>query len=212
MAFTTTTTSAAVLAGDTTINLTSVSGLVGGMVIQIDQEFMEAVYSSTTIANPVKVRRGTNGTIAAAHPSSANANYGIPSDFADPAAATVVAYPLSARRRAIVSYSASGAITLPTKGEDMIAVLNGTSTLAMTLADPGKDNDGDILYIIGNAKSSSTVTQATAFGNAGSNYVKFTFQNAGDVCVPLMACNGIWVPLNTPITGTSTALSVGIGA
>lgn len=213
MALTTTTLSSAVATSDLQIVVANATGFAAGYLIKVDQEFMrvKSTYSSGTTI-PID-GRGLNGTIVAAHVASANVTVGTGTDWADPAASTIVAYPLSAIRRNLISYSASGAITLPTKGEDMVAVLNGTSTLTMTLASPGKDIDGAKLTVIGNGKSASTVAYTTTgYGNAGASYVTFTFQTGGQVAIQLMACNGIWVVLNTPITGTSTSISVAIGA
>lgn len=212
MALTTTTTSAAIANTDRVVNLTSVSGLTAGMYIKIDEEFMQVGSAWTTAANPVNVTRGMNGTAQIAHVSGANAVFGTGSDFGNPNSTVVTAYALSGRRRKLISYSASGAITLPSAGEDMDAVLNGTSTLTMTLAAPGKDLDGSVMTVIGNGKSQSTVAVSgnDGVGNAGSGYRTYTFQNAGQVSVSLKACNGEWVALNTPITGTTTAISVAI--
>jgi hypothetical protein len=101
---------------------------------------------------------------------------------------------------------------LPAPGSDAVAVIIGTSTLTMTVAAPTKDMDGSILYIMGNGKSASTVAfdATNGIGNAGSNYDVITFQNAGDVSISVMAINGYWNLVGSPITGTTTALSVAI--
>jgi|GEM_PF-3543820 len=212
MALTTTTLSAAYTAGANVLTVASASGFAAGNIVKIDEE--EFVVASTYVSGTtIPVRGGQNGTFATAHVSSANVVTGLGSDFANPNATVLTAYALSGRRRKVLSYSASGAITLPLAGEDMVAVIIGTSTLTMTLASPTTDNDGSVLTIIGNGKSQSTVAYTTTgYGNAGANYVTATFQNGGLVAFQVMAMNGFWVVLNAPWTGTSTSLSIGIGA
>ncbi len=213
MALATTTTSSAVAASDVAINLASVSSLTVGMIIQIDQEFMQVSYTSSAVANPVAVRRGLNGSFVTAHVSGANATYGVSLDFADPAATTVVPYPLAGRRRVLTSYSASGAITIPTKGEDMIAVLNGTSVLTMTVAAPSKDNDGDIIYVVSNGVAAHTVQFTGGLSGAGGSYDICTINASAPVCLAVaMACNGLWmamvsVPLAGVVTNVTATLS-----
>ncbi len=209
MSLTTTTLSSAVAVTDTSIVVGSASGFAANNLVLVDQEVMlvgKGYSSGTTIP----VERGQNGSVTAAHAASANAVTMLASDETAFGPQTAVQWPVAGRARTLTSYSATGAITLPTPGTDAIAVLNGTGTLAMTLAVPTKDMDGCILYIQGNGKSASTVTFATAIGNAGSGYTVITFQNAGAVGISLMAINGIWNLIGTPITGTTTKVSVAI--
>jgi hypothetical protein len=211
MALTTTTLSSAVAVDDNEIVVASATGFSAGSQIRIDDEWMQIVqsYSSGTT---IGVLRGRNGSAVVAHVASANVTVGTASDF--DSAPQNGAYGSSivppARARRVVSYSATGAIALPNAGEDVVAVLNGTSTLAMTVAAPAKDADGSILYIMGNGKSASTVTFAGGIGAGSSSYDVATLQNAGQVGISVMAVNGAWVLLNGPITGTSTALSFAI--
>lgn len=209
MALTTTTLSSAVSVSDGSIVVASATGFAAGSFVLIDQELLKVVQtyvSGTTIG----VLRGQNGTVTAAHVASANVTVGLASDFANPVAETDTTYP-TARGRTVTSYSASGAIALPAGGSDAMAILNGTSTLAMTLAAPTKDMDGTLLYIVGNGKSASHVDVAAGYGNAGSGYTVLTAQNAGLVGFTLCACNGFWVIVGAPpITGTSTKVSIAI--
>lgn len=206
MALTTTTLSNAVAAGDKSIVIASASGLAARMYILIDQEMMQVTqdYVSGTTVN---VLRGRGGALPAAHPASANVIFGVASDFAALAPQEPVNYPIAGRARQLVSYSAAGAITLPTAGNDMVAVINGTTSLAMTLADPGKDLDGSIIWIINGGKvgaGTATVTYSSGFGNAGGNYDVATFPAGGQTAICAMACNGYWLLLS-PMTGTLTA-------
>lgn len=216
MALTTTTLSGAVTADQTTIKVASASGFGRGKLIRVDDEEMlqtaDADSASTTI---IPVMRGVNGSVAKAHVTTANVNVGNPyDDYTGDAVATAVTYPLAGRQRRVVNYAASGAIALPAPGTDALAILIGTSTLAMTIASPTKDMDGCILMVCGNAKSQSTITVndgTTGIGNAGSGYDVLTLQNAGNVLLMFVACNGFWcTPTAAGMTGTVTALTAGI--
>lgn len=212
MAQTTTTAAAAIGINDQIISVTSATGFAARDLIQCEQEFMvvgDAYVSGTLI--PVR-RMGVNAGITAAHPSGVNLTVGLPSDFASPAPAVVPAYPLAGRNRSIVSYAASGAIALPTAGTDQIAVLIGTSALAMTIINPTADMDGCILTIVSNGKNASTIDfpDATGLSGAGSSYDTITFQTGGFCALQLLALNSTWVLIGPPITGTTTALSIAI--
>lgn len=211
MALTTTTNSVAIAADDNTITVASATGFSAGSIVKVGPEFMQ-VRKDYTSGTVIPVLRAQNGGARFGHGITSNVQVGTGEDFALAAAQETVAYPQFGRVRQIRSYGAAGAITLPTPGNDMVAILNGTGTLAMTLANPTKDQDGDRLTVIGNGKSASTVTYTTTgYGNAGSSYDKLTFQNAGQVGFELMAANGVWVIVGAPpITGTSTAVSIGI--
>lgn len=211
MALTTTTLSAACAATDTQIKVTSATGFAVGYYVQLGEEIAQIskdyVAGSTTV--PLSPR-GIAG-VPIAHPSGANVTVGVGSDWANAAATTVVAYPLAGRRRKKLEYAAAGAITLPVAGEDMVAILIGTNALAMTLAVPTKDNDGDVLTIVGNGKAAHTVTLATAIGNAGAGYTVLTFAAGGQIAVQLIAMNGIWTTPTAPaFSGTVTNIIAAI--
>lgn len=194
-----TTLSAAAAAKDNFVTLTSISGLQVGMPILVDSEEMRVASVPTSATLPVGVTRGVNGTAVSAHAVSAAAIFGSPSEFLHNSLAK-----FQTRRRDQASYSAAGAIALPTPGNDSLAVITGTSALAMTLADPAIENDGDMLYIVGDGKAAHTVTYTAGLGNGGSAYDVMTFNAGGQNGIQLVAINGKWVLLS-PMTGTLTA-------
>lgn len=207
MSLTPTTLASACLITDSVLVLTSSTGVAAGYIIQVDQEQFQVVNSYIVASNGVNVPvlRAQDGTVAQAHQSGANATIGIASDTAwgSPAPQTDVQFPIAARARTLTSYSAAGALTLPQVGNDAVGVINGTNALAMTLADPTKDMDGCILYVISNGKAAHTVVYTAGFGNAGGNYDTATFSSSGQNAAMFMACNGIW-NLLSPMTGTLT--------
>ncbi len=206
MALTTTTLSAAVAVGDTSITPTATTGFAAGSVIRCDQELMLVGWGYVAGASPVAVIRGQQGTIAQAHVSGANVTVGVASDWASSQAPqTVPQYPIAGRARTLTSYSAAGAITLPVAGSDAVAVLNGTNALAMTITAPGKDLDGSIIYIVSNGKAAHTVDVdgTVGIGDAGGSYDIATFSSSGRNALVLMAVNAMWVLLSR-VSGTDT--------
>ena len=204
MALVRTTLSGGVSATDLEILLASLTGLSVNSTLKIDGEQMrvQALPSAATV--PVKVLRGVNGTNVAAHPTGAGVVAGDPADFAGKPLA------LAGRVRDVVSYSASGALTLPTPGRDMVAILNGTTLRAMTLAVPTKENDGDILIVVGNGKAAHTVTISGGLGAAGAGYTVGTFDVGAQCSMEFIAANEVWVPLGSPMSGTLTAADVAV--
>lgn len=206
MALAETTLSSAVTTLDTSIVVASATSIAAGRLILVDQEVMQATkdYVSGTTVN---VTRGLNGTAQTAHPSGARVTHGVASDFSDPAPGQSVNFPIAGRSRVIKSYSAAGAITLPTPGNDMLAVLNGTTVLAMTIAAPTKDMDGCELMIISNGIAAHTLTFAGGLSGAGAGYTVITINAAGVAGTRVIACNEVWVSLFGPaMGGTATNL------
>jgi len=186
----------------------SATGFAAGSLILVDQEMFEVAQhyvSGTTIP----VLRGQDGTVTAAHKASANCTVGVASDFANPVAQAFTTYPTQ-RGRTVTSYSATGAIALPTAGSDAVAVLNGTGALAMTLANPTKDMDGSMLWITSNGKAAHTVTYTAGFGDGGSGYDVFTFASGARNGISLVAVNAIWNLQQSLVGGTATAITATI--
>jgi hypothetical protein len=207
MALATTTLSSAVAVTDSSIVVASATSVAAGRIVLIDGEFLQVAqdYVSGTTVN---VLRGQNGTVTAAHVASANVTHGAAADFA-------VAAPGTANLRPGVipftttSYSAAGAVAFG-GAQWTTAIINGTSALAMTLADPDSSQDGYILAIVGNGKAAHTVTYTAGLGDAGSGYDVGTFDGSGQCSMLLVAANSTWVPLPSPFSGTLTAIDVAI--
>lgn len=207
MALVKTTASAAIALGDNKLTVASATGFTAGYLIKVDDEEM-VVASTYTSGTTIPVLRGKNGSAQVAHPTGVNVVVGVASDWANPSATVITAYPLSARRQRVVSYSAAGAIELPSAGEDMVAILNGTSVLAMTVAVPGQDNDGSRLTIVANGAAAHTVTFSGGLSGAGSSYDVVTFNGTGPVAIEAIACNAKWNALvNVPMAGTVTNIT-----
>ena len=199
MALTTTTLSSAVTQTATSIVVASATGFAAGNLIEIDGEQMQ-VAKNYVSGTTIPVTRGLEGTVQSAHVSSANVTTGLASDFALPAPQANTIQP-NVLTTSLTSYSASGAISFGTSQWN-IAVLNGTSALAMTLANPTKDQDGTYLHIVANGKAAHTVTNTGGLGNGGTSYDVGTFSATLAMSSLLVACNGYWVSVGpTAATG-----------
>ena len=213
MALTTTTLNGAITANDTIVRVTSGTGFAKGEYLRVDDEVMlqtaDAGSADTTL---IPVMRGVNGTAAMAHVTTANVTVGTGSEFTGDAVATAASYPLAGRQRRIRSYTAAGAITLPSPGTDMVAIINGTSVIAMTVAAPSNDLDGCLLWIAGNGTAAWTVDFASGLSGEGDNYDVLTANASGPVLLgPFMAINGYWyAPVTVAMTGTVTNLTAGL--
>lgn len=206
---------------DQTALVSSLTGIVIGNWFQIDGEEMKVLGPLPAAAtSPVAVLRGQNGSFNQAHPVSAQVKVMagptnlVAGDYGTPAPASlglgVPALKVVERR----SYSAAGAITLPSLGNDMIAEINGTGALAMTLANPSIGQDGSKLLISANGKAAHTVTYTAGMGNVGATADVITFAAAQAQSIELIASGGFWQfsGFNTAVAGAGATINgAGLG-
>lgn len=216
MAATATTLSAAVGISDTAVLLASITSLAAGNYLKVDQEVMKVVSVPTAATLPVPVIRGQEGTAQVAHATTVQAVFGAGptnlsvGDFPQAAAAAAsIAFAPTVRARVVTNYATAGAITLPPAGQDAVAIIDGTSTLAMTLANPAVVNDGDLLYIISNGKGAHTVTYTAGVGNGGATMDVGTYNTTEATGCVLIAANGFWVLIANGI-GAATGQVAGV--
>jgi hypothetical protein len=186
MAITRTTLSGAVSTTDTEVLLASITGLAVSQNIVINAETMRVLSVPTAATNPVGVLRGTRGTNVQAHATGSTVLFGPPADMVTPARGFLP-------RREVVAYNAAGAIANPTPGIDRVAVINGTTTLAMTLANPAKDNEGDTLFVVSNGKGAHTLTYSAGLGGGSTATDLMTFSTVAQMCVVFIAVSESWV-------------------
>lgn len=191
MALVTTTLNGAVTADTNTITVTSATSLVAGMFAVVDQEVIQI--NKTYVSGVVlQVLRGRDGTATAAHPTGSNITFFLGTDTTTLQPQGQTQYLIAGRVRTLSSYNAAGALTLPAPGTDTVAILNGTSVLAMTLANPTKDMDGSILIVCGNGIAAHTVTYTAGFGNVSTTADVMTFGTTQAQAFQCIAANGIW--------------------
>lgn len=204
MAMTTTTLSGAVVIDQNSITVASATGFAAGSIIKIDDEVMQ-VASNYSSGTAIPVLRGREGTAGRAHASGANVTVAPAADFQNPAPQTTARFLIAGRAREIRNYGAAGAITLPTPGNDMVAIIDGTGALAMTLANPTKEMDGDLLVVVANGKAAHTLTYTAGLGNGGGSFDVGTYSASLLTGCVLMACNGFWVLIGNGIAGATGA-------
>lgn len=214
MALTATTLSGAITADQVSIRVASATGFGKGKLIRVDDEFMlQTADADSNATTTIPVRRGENGTVAKAHPASAvvlvgsASNVNGPADFAGSQVETALSYPLAGRQRRVSSYSAAGAIALPSPGTDEVAIMNGTGTEAYTVAAPTKDMDGCKLLIAAGGAGAKTITFAGGLSGAGASYDVITLNATAVAALEVVAINGLWIaPFQPAMGGTVTNL------
>jgi hypothetical protein len=187
MAVSKTTLSGAVAVTDTEVTLAAITGLAVSNNLVIDGETMRVLSVPAAATSPVGVFRGTKGSNVQTHVAGANVLYGVPSDFVSPARSY---FP----RREVVSYTVAGVIANPTPGVDRVAVLNGTTLAVMTMGNPAKENEGDMLIVVSNGKAAHTLTYTTTgIGGGGTATDLMTFSVVAQMSVLFIAVNELWV-------------------
>lgn len=211
MARTTTTASSAVGASDKQVIVASATGFAAGSIVLIDREVArvsKAYVSGTTI---LLDGRGLDGSAQVAHPSGTNVTVGLPSDFAQPAPGGPLTTYASQPGLDVKYYSSAGEITQPPAGQNGLAIINGTSALAMTLTSPTKDMDGVRVLVASNGKANHTVTYTTTgFGNIGATADVITFHATMQQAFEFVAANGIWCLIGQ-VAGAASVAGVGLG-
>jgi hypothetical protein len=210
MSLSNTTLSAAITPTSDSLVVGSASSVEAGRIILVDDEFMKVSKGYVASSTTVPVVRGLGGTVAGAHPASAKVTHGDAADFDLPGAQGVTTNQFQRVTR-IVSYSAAGAITLPQQGEDVIAILNGTDALAMTIADPGRDIDGASLTILAAGAAAHTLTFASGLSGASTSYDVLTLNGTAIAGTKVYAVGGYWVcPAMTAMGGTLTNITASL--
>ena len=203
MALVTTTLGAAVAVTDNVIVVASATSLTAGRLIRVDGEWMQ-INQAYTGGTTVGVTRGQQGSVTAAHQSGANVMTALASDLAQAPSQVNegVLYP-GQMSVSTTSYSAAGAIAFGLS-QWTVAIINGTAALAMTIANPTKDQDGCYLHIVANGKAAHTVTYTAGLGNGGASFDVGTFSATLAMSSLLVAANGFWVSV-----GPTTATAIG---
>jgi hypothetical protein len=206
MALTKTTLSSAVGALDKQIVVASATSIVAGRLIRVDGEMMKVTPAYVAGSTTVTVLRGREGTESVAHVTGANVIHG---DFGDwgVTGGAMAPFGPQPRPRRTVSVTASGTLTPPNPGEDLLVILNGTSVINLTIAVPTKDLEGCELTICSNGAAAHTVTFTGGISGAGSAYDVLTFNSSAPVGIKAIAVNELWLtPIAPAMGGTVTNL------
>jgi hypothetical protein len=206
MAITTTTLSGAVTNLDTTIGLTSVTGVTAGngqtgagiTWLLIDQEFFLVAASPAGTAVPVV--RGYNSSASQPHVNGALVLIGLPGDFSPN-----IYYGLQAMfAKQILGRSVQEGINLIGATDAIDATSPGFYVVktagvdAMTLAVPPASAEGNIIEVISDTTNAHTLTAPSAIIASGlALKTIITFPAFRGAYVKLRACNGVWQVLST---------------
>src|SRR6185295_7991903 len=139
MAIVNTTTSAALLAGDTTLPITSTTGFLVGNLLRMDSElsYVVAVPSATSV---VVRMRGAEGTVAASHQALTNVACGLPSDF--PSLGTGAVSQLPLWDQDILTIGVNTAIIAVPNRDTTFLITKATALATTTLAAPSTAANG----------------------------------------------------------------------
>lgn len=187
MALVSTTLAAACAAADQFINVTSTTGTAVGQIWRVDSEFMTQIAAASGNVIPVS-RRGTNGSTVQAHTILAPVVNGVAGDFPAPQPGTTI-NPAPWEKQ-IVSYGASGAITLPTC--NTLIFLDKATAAAMTLASPSAAVDGIEVTIYSNTAAAHTVTYTPGFNGDTTSSDVATFPATKGNSMTIIASKGLW--------------------
>lgn len=208
MALATTTLSSAVAITDNSIVVASATSVAPGRLIRVDSEWMK-VGQSYSSGTTIPVLRGQEGSAVLAHNTTANVTHGLASDFSAPPLGASVAVTVPAQRaRRTVSITASSTLALPSAGEDLLVILNGTSVITLTVPVPTKDLDGCMLTVAGNGAAAHLITFTGGLSGAGTSYDVITVNATAPIAVQAIAINGLWTSIvQTPMAGTVTNIT-----
>ena len=203
MALATTTASGAITQNATFITVASATSIASGRLLKVDDEFMEVTQGYST-GTQVFVTRGKAGTVQKAHASGVNVVHGDAADFTVPPSQTSPGLSYQWSRR-IVSVSATGTLTLPKMGEDLVVILNGTAVITLTIPVPTKDLDGCQLTVVGNGVAAHVLTFTGGLSGGGASYDIVTINATAPAGISVIAVNGLWLaPFAPAMGGTPT--------
>jgi hypothetical protein len=146
MAIAATTLSGAKALNDTTLRITTTTGMTRGKMFQIDDELFRA--SADAVGSTVPVFCGQEGRAQAAHVSGAQVFWGDPADFPAAPHGTEMQIPYQpTMSHATYVSSTGGTITVPINKSGVFIELLGSVTTAQKLADPTLAQEGQIVVL-----------------------------------------------------------------
>ncbi len=166
----------------------SSGGVSAPTVLTVDGERM--MVGDASQSPILQVTRGAQGTRASAHNKLAPVVYGLSSDYTGSASAT------EATSAPQYSYGVNGAITIPVV--DQTVYFTKAGVLAMTLADPAKDQTNTVIFV-GLTANAHTITYATGF--YGGTGTIATWPGTIGAVFTIVAKNGVWNAVATADDG-----------
>lgn len=196
MAITATTLSGAAGAKDTTLSVTSATGIAGPVlntgvanILFIDQEYIWV--TAAPVGTAVPVQRGYNGTTAQAHANGANVQIGLLADFGPFTEYVTNSITVSETQGSLVkpaTFLTGSADAL--SGAPGIFVVKTAGVDAITIPTPTASQEGNMIEIWSDTTNAHTVTAASAciFAGATAKTVITFPALRGSGCI-LRVCN-----------------------
>jgi hypothetical protein len=192
------------LAGDCTLNARQIKltaftnpsvGAIGANTMAlVDGEVMRI--TDATLSPSVSVTRGDSlgvgASVASAHKALAPVVYGLTSDFTQTVTTDGIA------GATVISYSVSGAITVPVV--DQTIYLTKAGVAVMTLAGPASDQTNTV-KIISLTANAHTVTYTAGFYQNTTSSDVLTFPATSGAAFTFQAKNGVWNAIATADDG-----------
>lgn len=212
MAITATTLAGACGAGDTTLNLTSVTNVTGPnftagtgiTVLYIDQEYMVAI--GPPVGTFVPVLRGQYGTSAAAHVINSQVQIGLPGDYATGYGEFLKSSITQLQTEAGINWPATflaGTTDAIPAGVAGLYVVKTGSANAMTLAAPTAAQEGNVIQVFSDTLFAHTITATSLLANGTALKTTATFAAFRGAGIALRVCNLVYHQLwNTAVTLT----------
>ncbi len=191
MALTRTTLSAAVLASDLAIPVTSSTGFLPGQLVKIENEFTNVLTVPSTTSITVRMR-GDQGSAALAHAILAPVETtATASDW--PGGPIASSAPIPTYAPLLLSVGANGVIPVPTQNTTIL-LTKGSALASTTLGAPSTANDGIVLTITNTTAFAHVITATSLISDGVTGGAKSTLTFGAFVgsSITLMAANGLW--------------------
>jgi hypothetical protein len=208
MALATTTLSAAITADAKTLTVASATSVAVGRLLLVDQEMMQVTKGYVVAATTVPVLRGVGGTVAAAHTITSTITHGDAADFQTPGAQAFTSHPTIRPWKQISYTGTPNTLVLPTAGENIHVILNGTTADTLTIPVPTADMTGTRLLISSNGVAQHLLTFTGGLSGAGAGYDIITINATAPASFEFVAVDSLWHSIcGAAVSGTTTAIA-----
>jgi hypothetical protein len=169
---------------------------------------MQVTSGYVTASTTVPVLRGRGGTAARAHVITATVIHGDPADFQTAGAKAVTEQPAVRPWKTESFTGTPNTFVLPTGGENVHVILNGTTADTFTIPVPTADMNGTFLLISSNGVAQHLLTFTGGLCGAGASYDVITVNAAAPASFLFVAVDSLWHSVcGAAIGGTTTNIA-----
>jgi len=166
----------------------SATGAVDGAFMRIDDEYMMVEHAFSTFITARA--RGDRGGTAVAHNAGAFVTFGLATDMVALGARQEIPAPMPLYD--IRHMQADAAIPVPTR--NTVYFINKGSAAALTLANPGKDQDGLQVSFVGTTDFAHVITAVTVYDSSSADvHTVLTSAAYAGSSLTLIANAGTWI-------------------